>query len=345
MSPARKRQVVEHLGKVFPKVSLAKRCRVCDLPISTWKHQPQRPLLDAPLTRRLLELAREQPRWGYRMMTGKLNLEGWRVNRKRIHRLWRQAGLKVKRRIRRKRATGCSSNGVAIQRAERKNHVWTWDFIQDVDESGHPLRWLSIEDEFTRESLFSEVRRSWTAKAVQEILADLIKAGGAPSHIRSDNGPEFVALAIRSFLWKTQVATLYIDPGSPWQNGCVEGYHGRMRDEFLEQNYFANLADAQAKTTAFRHHYNHERPHSSLKYLPPAVFAGNLGAGPGHESTRADKPRRGFIASGPSRMKGGRRDRRPPIRSWHVTDAPVASQQSRILPSRMTSLQSPHSPL
>lgn len=278
MSPARKRQAVDHLGKVFPNASLAKRCRACELPLSTWKHQPKRPETDAPLLRRLLELARAQPRWGYRMMTGKLCLEGWQVNRKRIHRLWKQAGLKVKRRIRKKRATGQSTSSVGAMKAERKNHVWTWDFIQDMDECGHPLRWLSITDEFTRECLVSDARRSWKSKDVQEVLADLIKERGAPEHIRSDNGSEFVAVAIQSFLWKTKITTLYIKPGSPWQNGCVESYHGRMRDEFLEQTYFANLQDAKAKTAAFRYHYNHERPHSALKYVPPAEYAKRLAA-------------------------------------------------------------------
>lgn len=278
MSPARRKQAVEHLGKTFPSSPLAQRCRVCGLALSTWKHRPIRPGTDAPLTRRLLELARGNPRWGYRMMTGKLRLEGWRVNRKRVHRLWRLAGLKVKRRIRKKRATGQSASSVSVLRAQWKNHVWTWDFIQDTDDHNHPLKWLTITDEFTRESLCSDVRRNWTAKDVQEVLADLIIERGAPAHIRSDNGSEFVAIAIQSFLWKTKIGTLYIEPGSPWQNGCVESYHGRMRDEFLEQNRFANLPDAKAQTAAFQRHYNHDRPHSALKYLPPAEYARRLAA-------------------------------------------------------------------
>jgi transposase InsO family protein len=159
------------------------------------------------------------------------------------------------------------------------NDVWAWDFVHDRDERGRPLKWLVIEDEFTREGLALEVARSIKATDVLEVLSQLILIRGAPRHIRSDNGPEFIAAAIRRFLSQTNVGTLYIEPGAPWQNGYAESFNARLRDELLSQEVFADVKEASALSVWWKNEYNHRRPHSSLGYRTPAEFAATL-AGP-----------------------------------------------------------------
>jgi putative transposase len=230
------------------------------------------------LVERMLELVREHPRYGYRRIWALLRREGWRVNRKRIDRLWRGEGLKVPRKQRKKRRLGHSANGCARRRAEHKDHVWAWDFIHDRTGDGRPLKWLSIVDEYTRECLALEVDRSITAERVIEVLADLFAVRGVSQHIRSDNGPEFIAAAIRRWLRFARVETLYIEPGSPWENGYAESFQGRLRDELLAREEFADLAEARSLGTAWRLEYNHRRPHSSLGYQTPAEFAAGCAA-------------------------------------------------------------------
>jgi putative transposase len=233
------------------------------------------------LMKRIEQLVRQHPRYGYRRIHALLQREGWRVNRKRIHRLWRQGGYKVRQNKRKKRRLGVSENGIMRRRAESMNDVWAWDFIHDRDERGRRLKWLVIEDEFTREGLALEADRSIKASDVLEVLSQLILIRGAPRHIRSDNGPEFVASAIRSFLSQTNVCTLYIEPGAPWQNGYAESFNSRFRDEFLSQEVFADVKEAKSLSEWWKNDYNHRRPHSSLGYLTPARFAASL-AGPSH---------------------------------------------------------------
>jgi putative transposase len=200
------------------------------------------------------------------------------VNRKRIYRLWRAEGLKVPRKQRKRRYLGQSANGCARRRAERKDHVWAWDFVHDRTHEGRRLKWLSIIDEHTRECLALEVGRGLTAERVIDVLAELFAVRGVPEHIRSDNGPEFIATAIRQWLAKAGVETLYIEPGSPWENGYAESFHNRLRDELLAREEFANLAEARARSTAWRLEYNHRRPHSALGYQTPAAFAAGCAA-------------------------------------------------------------------
>ena len=226
----------------------------------------------------MLELVRRHPRYGYRRMWALLRQEGWRVNRKRIHRLWRAEGLKVPRKQRKKRYLGHSANGCARRRAEHKDHVWAWDFIHDRTHDGRPLKWLSIVDEYTRECLALEVGRGIVADRVIDVLVELFAVRGLPRHIRSDNGPEFIAGTIRQWLDHAGVQTLYIEPGSPWENGYAESFHGRLRDELLDREEFANLAEARTLGTAWRLEYNHRRPHSSLCYRTPAEFAAGCAA-------------------------------------------------------------------
>lgn len=223
--------------------------------------------------KRLWVLSREHPRYGYRRITAVLRREGWRVNRKRVQRLWRQEGLKVPRKQRKKRRLGNSDNGAVRRRAEHRNHVWSYDFIEDQTAEGKKLKMLPIVDEFTRECLTIEVERSMTAREVVETLAYLFELRGAPGHLRSDNGPEFIAQAVKDWLAQSGVGTLYIEPGSPWENAYSESFNSRFRDELLNREVFETLAEAKVLTEDYRLDYNHRRPHSALGYQTPAEFA------------------------------------------------------------------------
>ena len=222
---------------------------------------------------RMLDLVREHPRYGYRRIWALLRTEGWKVNKKRVYRLWRREGLKVPVKQRKRRRLGSSDNGCARLRPERKDHVWAWDFIHDRTRDGRPLKWLSIVDEFTRECLALEVNRSIKAEDVVDVLIDLFKGRGAPRHIRSDNGPEFIAEAIRRWLQRSCVETLYIEPGAPWENGYAEAFQSRLRDELLNVEEFTNVREAKVLAFEYKADYNHCRPHSALGYRTPAAFA------------------------------------------------------------------------
>ena len=225
------------------------------------------------LVARIHELVRQYPRYGYRMITAKLRQEGWKVNFKRIYRLWRREGLKVPQKPRKKRRLGHHGNSCVRRRAEHKDHVWTWDFIHDRTATGQPLKWLAITDEYTRECLALEVDRSITADRIVEILTSLFVSRGIPKHIRSDNGPEFIASAIRRHGEAAGLEMLYVEPGSPWENGYAESFFSRLRDELLNCEVFENLAEARWFAKRRREEHNQERPHSSLGYQTPAEFA------------------------------------------------------------------------
>jgi transposase InsO family protein len=230
------------------------------------------------LVARMHELVREHPRYGYRRITALLRREGWHVNRKRIYRLWRQEGLKVPQKQRKRRHLGHSGNSCARRRAEQKDDVWAWDFIHDRTITGRPLKWLAITDEYTRECLALEVDGSITADKVLDVLVRLFLTRGVPTHIRSDNGPEFIAGAIRDHLEQTGVETLYIEPGSPWENGYAESFFSRLRDELLNCEEFADLAEARWFAKRRKQEHNEERPHSSLGYQTPSEFAAGCAA-------------------------------------------------------------------
>ena len=222
------------------------------------------------------ELARLNPRHGYRMITGWLRGEGWRVNRRRVYRLWRREGLKVPAKRHKKRRVGSSEGGVIRRRATHKDHVWAWDFIHDRTEDGRPLKWLSVVDEHTRECLTLEVDRSMRSPDVIDVLIELMHVRGVPQHIRSDNGPKFIANALRAWLASASVRTLYIDPGGPWQNSYAETFHSRLRVELLNAELVTRVSEAKHLATQWRLKYNHGRPHSSLGYVAPATFAAFL---------------------------------------------------------------------
>lgn len=239
-------------------------CRVLGQARSTQRYNAIPRDGDEHLVRRMHELVRRRPRRGYRLIWGMLRLEGWRVNRKRVHRLWRQEGLKVPGIQHKRTRLGRSANGIVRRRAEHKDHVWALDFIHDTDARSRPLKWLSVVDEFTRECVALEVNRSMTSRGVAEVLIDLFTTRGVPRHIRSDNGPEFIARTIRRLADLTDVQTLYIAPGSPWENGYAESFHSRLRDELLNAEVFADVREAAALAATWRSEYNHRRPHSSL---------------------------------------------------------------------------------
>jgi transposase InsO family protein len=231
----------------------------------------------------MLELVRPHPRYGYRRITALLRREGWPVNRKRIHRLWRQEGLKVPRKQRKRRRLGHSANGILRRRPEHPNHVWCYDFLKDQTTDGRPLKLLPIEDEYTRECLALDVARSITAQDVIRTLGRLFAERGAPGFLRSDNGPEFIAQALRDWLPRSGVQTLYIAPGAPWENAYSESLNSRLRDELLNRELFTSVLEARVITEDYRQEYNQRRPHSALGYQTPAAFAGqcrSLGALP-----------------------------------------------------------------
>jgi transposase InsO family protein len=254
-------------------------CRVLGQSRSTQRYEAVMRDADARLVRRLHELVRQHPRRGYRMMWGMLRLEGWRVNRKRVYRLWRREGFKVPRKQHKKRRLGSSENSIVRHRPAHKDHVWCVDFIHDRDERDRPLKWLSVVDEFTRECVALEVERGICAEDVVETLTDLFMIRGVPKHIRSDNGGEFIAAAIQRVAEITGMEMLYIAPASPWENGYAESFHSRLRDELLNAEVFADVREAKALAAAWQGEYNHRRPHSSLGYVPPAVFAAQLERG------------------------------------------------------------------
>lgn len=260
------------------RVSERRACRALDQPRTTQRYCPV-PKGDEPrLESRLWELVRAHPRFGYRRMTALLRREGWRINRKRVYRVWRRQGLRVPQKTRKKRRLGHSGNSCIRLRPEHKDHVWTWDFVFDRTSNGRTLKWFSVVDEYTRECLALEVNRRLTSRDVIDVLADLFVVRRVPRHIRSDNGPEFIALAIRRWLEQTDVKALYIEPGAPWENGYGESFQSRLRDELLNVEEFATVAEAQTLARSWRADYNHRRPHSSLDYQTPAEFAANLDA-------------------------------------------------------------------
>jgi putative transposase len=236
----------------------------------------------------MLAFVGQHPRYGYRRIWALLRRAGWRVNRKRIYRLWIQEGLKVPQKQRKRRRLGFSENSCVRRKAKHKDHVWTWDFIHDRTTNGRTLKCLSVVDEYTRECLALEVDRSITSDKVIDVLVELFRIRGVPNHIRSDNGPEFIAAAIQQYLSTAGIDTLYVQPASPWENGYAESFHGRLRDELLNLEVFANLAEAKALAAHWKQEYNHVRPHSSLGYATPAAFAARCSNDNNHEDNGID---------------------------------------------------------
>jgi putative transposase len=238
---------------------------------ATQRRNRSPPSDEEQLTGDIVALATRYGRYGYRRITALLNNElGWRVNHKRVERIWRKEGLKVPKK-QPKRGRLWLKDGSCIRlRPEYKGHVWSYDFMIDHTANGRAFKILNIIDEYTRECLAMLVKRRITSQEVIDKLFDLFIFRGIPEHIRSDNGPEFTAKAIRKWLSRLGVKTLFIEPGSPWENGYIESFNGKLRDELLNREIFTTLTEATVLIEQWRKEYNHIRPHSSLNYRPPA---------------------------------------------------------------------------
>jgi len=225
---------------------------------------------EAALTAAIVALASEYGRYGYRRIAAVLRSRGWNVNVKRVWRIWRREGLKVPTKQPKRRRLWLNDGSCIRLRPGRRNHVWAYDFVQDRTHDGRAFRMLTVIDEFTRECLAITVARRLRHDDVLQVLADLFTRHGPPDHIRSDNGSEFTATAVREWLPRVGVKTLFIEPGSPWENGYNESFNGKLRDELLNGEIFTTLHEAQVLIERWRQHYNTVRPHSSLGYKPPA---------------------------------------------------------------------------
>jgi transposase InsO family protein len=264
--------------KLGEEVSERRACKVLGQPRHTQRYQAKLADDEPALVKRMLELVRVHPRFGYRRIWALLKMEGWHVNRKRIWRLWKQEGLKVPQKKHKKRSLGDAVNGCTRLQSAGKDDIWAMDFVFDVTVNGRSLKWLAIVDEFTRENLALEVARQFKAADVIDTLRELVAIRGTPGHIRCDNGPEFIAHAVKGWLETSKIGTLYIEPGSPWQNGYAESFNSRLRSELLGAEVFDNVAAAQSLAAAWRNDYNHHRPHSSLGYQTPAEFSAGCAA-------------------------------------------------------------------
>jgi len=252
------------------RVSERRACRVLGQPRATQRRQRHAPGDEPALVRRMVELATQYGRYGYRRVGALLRAEGFAVNHKRVERLWRREGLKVPARQPKRRRLWLSDGSCVRLRPEYPGHVWSYDFVKARTSDGRALRLLTVIDEFSRECLAIDVARAITADGVLERLSELFARRGVPAHLRSDNGPEFTAKAVRQWLGKLGVATLFIEPGSPWENGYVESFNGKLRDELLNLEVFDTLLEAQVLVERWRQAYNRVRPHSALGYRPPA---------------------------------------------------------------------------
>jgi putative transposase len=249
----------------------AAACRALGLARSAAYYLPRESVESRRLRKEIVALSQRHPRYGYRRITALLRREGWGVNAKRVQRVRRQEGIQVSKRQRKMRRVGTST--ALRQRATRPNEVWSWDFVEDQTERGSKLRLLTLLDEYTRQCLAIHV--AWSIRAVDVITvveAAMVRYG-KPAHIRSDNGPEFIAYAIGDWLKENKIETIYIRPGSPWENGHIESFHDKLRDECLNRELFGSLLEAKVLVEQWRIDYNTKRPHSSLRYQTPQEVA------------------------------------------------------------------------
>ena len=244
-------------------------CRLVNQPRGTQRYQPTQRNDEDRLTQAIIALASQYGRFGYRRITALLKLAGWFVGKDRVQRIWRREGLKVPAKHRPRRRLWLNDGSCIRLRPEHRNHVWSYDFVEAKTHDGRRIRLMTLIDEFTRECLAIRVARRINSFGVIETLADVMLTHGVPEHIRSDNGAEMTAKVMRSWLGQLGTRTLYIEPGSPWENGYCESFNGKLRDECLNQEIFHSLKEAQVVVELWRNQYNSIRPHSSLGYRPP----------------------------------------------------------------------------
>jgi putative transposase len=275
VTPDQQRAAAGYLAERY-RISQRRAGRVIGRSRSTLRYDRKRRSDEPPLVREIKRLARRHPRFGYRRVHAMLDRKGWSVNLKRVHRLWVELGLR--RPMRRKSPgklgpkPGAGENSCVEKPARFKNDVWTYDFIHDRTAAGRPLKWLTLVDEYTRECLALRAAGSMTGADVRKVLARVVGRRGSPTRIRSDNGSEFICEALTGWWKGVGSEPIPVEAGSPWQNGYIESFHSRLRDEFLERVEFVSVADAQARATWFRREYNTIRPHSSIGYKTPREF-------------------------------------------------------------------------
>ncbi len=265
--------VVESVCGIF-EVSQRRACQVLDQARATQRRQLSLPSDERRLTEDIVALATKYGRYGYRRITALLNNQmGWRVNHKKVERIWRREGLKVPKKQPKRGRLWLNDGSCVRLRPEYKDHVWSYDFMVERTSNGRAFKILNILDEFTRESLSIRVNRRISSQDVIDEMFNLFIFRGIPEHIRSDNGPEFTARAVRRWLSRLGVKTLFIEPGSPWENGYIESFNGKLRDELLNREVFTTLEEAKVLIEQWRREYNQIRPHSALGYRPPAPEA------------------------------------------------------------------------
>jgi transposase InsO family protein len=273
VSPQAKRNAVQHLV-AEEDYSQRHACQLVGISRSSARYSPKLRPRETAFKEQVRQLANQHPNYGYRRITAILRREGSQVNHKRVQRIWQLEGLQLPRRKPRKRR--CGPKGEMIHKAQYRNHIWSYDFLEEHTVRGKRLRILAVIDEFTRECLALLVDRSITSNEVVDLLDWLFLVYGKPQHIRSDNGPELVAKKVQSWLAEQDCETIYISPGSPWENAYIESFIGKFRKECVDRYLFYTLKETRRIVEDWRQEYNHYRPHSSLGYLPPSAFAAQL---------------------------------------------------------------------
>ena len=276
MTPDQQRAAADYLAERYG-ASQRRACRVMGRGRSNLRYRRVRRADEPALVRAIKRLARRHPRYGYRRIHAMLLRRGWTVNLKRVRRLWNELGLRRPIRLRKPRKLGLkpgvSANSCTESPARFKDDVWTCDFIHDRTADGRPLKWLTLVDEYTRECLVLHAAASLSGADVRQIVARVVGRRGVPTRIRSDNGSEFICAALVDWLPGVGTEPIPVAAGRPWENGYIESFHSRLRDEFLEREEFESVADARAKGSWFRREYNAVRPHSSLGYVTPKEFS------------------------------------------------------------------------
>jgi transposase InsO family protein len=267
-SPAKKRRAIELVVEKL-KVSERRACRVLEQPRSTQRKKKKEKLDEAELTEDIIKLAKDYGRYGYRRITALLNQQGWQINHKRVERIWRTEGLKVPQKQPKRRRLWFNDGSCIRLKPLHKNHVWSYDFVFDRTSDRKVIKMLNVIDEYSRECLTIYVDRKLRSTEVLYKLSELFILHGIPDYIRSDNGSEFVAKELRKWLQRIGVKPAYIEPGSPWENGYIESFNGKLRDELLNGEIFDTILEAKVLTEMWRKHYNNIRPHSSLNFSPP----------------------------------------------------------------------------
>jgi len=287
VGPSAKRRAVKAVVETGVGTT-AEACRALGLARSSYYRNSAASVESRKMQSQIIQLSRDHPRYGYRRVRALLRRQGHEINAKRVQRVRRKEGLQVSRRQRKLRRLGLST--AERQRAMHANHIWSWDFVEDQTENGTRFRVLTLIDEHTRECL--AVHGDWSIRAVDVITVVEVAMAryGVPTHLRSDNGPEFIAYAIQDWLKERNVKTIYITPGSPWENAYIESFHDKLRDECLNRETFGSLWEARVVIEQWRLYYNAERPHSSLGYQTPAEFAGRAVCGSGLRSGYALPP-------------------------------------------------------